>query len=131
MALWGGRFVAEMDELMKHFNDSIRFDQRMYRADIQGSIAYAGELARVGLITPDERDQLIAGLKQVRAEFDASTFEIKPGDEDIHTAIERRLGELVGPVAGKLHTGRSRNDQVATDLRLHLFLMWAWPVQRV
>jgi argininosuccinate lyase len=120
MALWGGRFAAETDELMKHFNDSIRFDRRMYRADIQGSIAYASELARVGLITPDERDQLAAGLEQVRAEFDASTFEIKPGDEDIHTAVERRLGELAGPVAGKLHTGRSRNDQVATDLRLYL-----------
>jgi argininosuccinate lyase len=120
MALWGGRFTAEMDELMRQFNDSIRFDRRMYRADIQGSIAYAGELARVGLITPDERHQLVAGLERVRAEFDASIFEIKPGDEDIHTAVERRLGELVGPVAGKLHTGRSRNDQVATDLRLYL-----------
>jgi argininosuccinate lyase len=120
MALWGGRFTAEMDELMRQFNDSIRFDQRMYRADIQGSVAYAGELARVGLITYDERGQLVAGLEQVLAEFDASTFEIKPGDEDIHTAVERRLGELVGSVAGKLHTGRSRNDQVATDLRLYL-----------
>ncbi|MGD2206403.1 MAG: argininosuccinate lyase, partial [Anaerolineae bacterium] len=66
------------------------------------------------------RDQLITGLKQVRAEFDTETFELRPGDEDIHTAVERRLGELVGPVAGKLHTGRSRNDQVSTDLRLHL-----------
>jgi argininosuccinate lyase len=120
MALWGGRFTAEMDELMRQFNDSIRFDQRMYRADVQGSVAYAGELARVGLITHDERDRLVAGLEQVLAEFDASTFEIKPGDEDIHTAVERRLGELVGPVAGKLHTGRSRNDQVATDMRLYL-----------
>jgi argininosuccinate lyase len=120
MALWGGRFAAETNELMRHFNDSIRFDRRMYRADIQGSIAYAGELVRVGLITRDEGDQLVAGLKQVCAEFDASSFEIKPGDEDIHTAVERRLGELLGPVAGKLHTGRSRNDQVATDLRLYL-----------
>jgi argininosuccinate lyase len=120
MTLWGGRFAAEMDELMRRFNDSIRFDHRLYEADIRGSIAYAGALARAGLITPEERDRLVAGLEQVRAEFEAGLFQIQPGDEDIHTAVERRLGELVGPVAGKLHTGRSRNDQVATDLRLYL-----------
>jgi argininosuccinate lyase len=120
MALWGGRFSAETDELMKRFGDSIGFDRRMYGADIRGSVAYAGALARVGLITAEERDQLVGGLEQVRAEFDAGAFQIQPGDEDIHTAVERRLGELVGPVAGKLHTGRSRNDQVATDLRLYL-----------
>jgi argininosuccinate lyase len=124
MALWGGRFSAEptaaTDELMRQFNDSIGFDRRMYRADVQGSIAYAGALAQAGLITTEERDQLVAGLEQARAEFDAGTFQIQPGDEDIHTAVERRLGELIGPVAGKLHTGRSRNDQVTTDLRLYL-----------
>jgi argininosuccinate lyase len=120
MALWGGRFTAATDELMRRFNDSIGFDWRLYGTDIRGSIAYAGALARAGLITAEERDQLIAGLEQVCAEFDAGTFQIKPGDEDIHTAVERRLGELVGPVAGKLHTGRSRNDQVTTDLRLYL-----------
>jgi len=120
MTLWGGRFADETDELMRRFNDSIGFDRRMYDADIQGSMAYAGGLARVGLITDDERDRLVDGLEQVRAEFDAGTFQIQSGDEDIHTAVERRLGELVGPVAGKLHTGRSRNDQVATDLRLYL-----------
>ncbi|MFB0538350.1 MAG: argininosuccinate lyase [Anaerolineae bacterium] len=120
MALWGGRFTAATDELMRRFSDSIGFDWRMYRADIRGSIAYAGALARAGLITDEERDQLVAGLEQVQTEFDAGTFQIKADDEDIHTAVERRLGELVGPVAGKLHTGRSRNDQVATDLRLYL-----------
>jgi len=120
MALWGGRFSAETDELMRSFGDSIDFDRRMYAADIQGSIAYAGALARVGLIAAEEYDQLVARLEQVRAELDAGTFRIQPGDEDIHTAVERRLGELVGTVAGKLHTGRSRNDQVATDLRLYL-----------
>jgi len=124
MALWGGRFSAEptaaTDELMRQFNDSIGFDRRMYRADVQGSIAYAGALAQAGLITTEERDQLVAGLEQARAEFDLGTFQIQPGDEDIHTAVERRLGELIGPVAGKLHTGRSRNDQVTTDLRLYL-----------
>jgi argininosuccinate lyase len=118
--LWGGRFTAATDELMRRFNDSIGFDRRMYAADIQGSIAYVGALARAGLITAEERDQLVVGLEQVQAEFNAGGFEIQPGDEDIHTAVERRLGELAGPVAGKLHTGRSRNDQVATDLRLYL-----------
>jgi argininosuccinate lyase len=120
MTLWGGRFSVEIDELMQRFNDSIAFDQRMYAADIRGSIAYAGALARAGLISAGERAHLVAGLEQVMAEFDAGTFELKSGDEDIHTAVERRLGELVGPMAGKLHTGRSRNDQVATDLRLYL-----------
>lgn len=105
---------------MQRFSYSIRFDRRMYWADIRGSIAYAMALAQAGLISPKERDQLLDGLEQVRAEFDRGTFQIKSGDEDIHTAVERRLGELVGPVAGKLHTGRSRNDQVATDLRLYL-----------
>ncbi len=120
MSLWGGRFAAETDELMARYNDSIGFDHRLYAADIQGSIAYAGALAGVGLISPDEREQMVAGLEQVLADFDGGTFQIQPGDEDIHTAVERRLAELIGPTAGKLHTGRSRNDQVATDLRLYL-----------
>jgi argininosuccinate lyase len=120
MGLWGGRFTTETDELMSRFNDSIGFDLRLYAADIQGSIAYAGALAGVGLISPDEHAQMVTGLEQVLAEFDASSFQLKPGDEDIHTAVERRLGELIGPTAGKLHTGRSRNDQVTTDLRLYL-----------
>ena len=120
MTLWGGRFEDTTDGLMRRFGDSIGFDRRMYGADVRGSMAYAGALARAGLITTGEHDQLVAGLEQVRAEFDAGDFQIEPGDEDIHTAVERRLTELVGPVAGKLHTGRSRNDQVTTDLRLYL-----------
>ncbi|MFQ6102087.1 MAG: argininosuccinate lyase [Anaerolineae bacterium] len=120
MTLWGGRFAAETDELLRPFGDSIGFDRRMYGADVRGSIAYAGALARAGIITAEEHRQLIAGLERVREEFEAGIFQVQPGDEDIHTAVERRLGELVGPVAGKLHTGRSRNDQVATDLRLYL-----------
>ncbi len=120
MPLWGGRFETETDALLRRFGDSIGFDKRLYEADVHGSIAYARALAQAGVITAEERDRLIAGLEQVRAEFDAGTFIIQPGDEDIHTAVERRLGELAGPIAGKLHTGRSRNDQVATDLRLYL-----------
>jgi argininosuccinate lyase len=120
MTLWGGRFTEEMDELLKQFGDSMIFERRLYVADIRGSIVYAAELGRASLITEKECDQLLRGLEQVKAEFDADTFQIQPSDEDIHTAVERRLGELIGPVAGKLHTGRSRNDQVATDLRLYL-----------
>ncbi len=120
MTLWGGRFAGETDALMRRFNDSFGFDRQLYAADVAGSIAYAGALARAGLITEEERAALVEGLEQVRGEFEGGTFEVAPGDEDIHTAVERRLGELVGEVAGKLHTGRSRNDQVATDLRLYL-----------
>ncbi len=120
MTLWAGRFASATAELMESFNNSIGFDQRLYAADIRASIAYARALLKAKLLTSEEHDQLVSGLEQVQAEFDAGTFEIVPGDEDIHTAVERRLGELVGPVAGKLHTGRSRNDQVTTDLRLYL-----------
>jgi len=120
MKLWGGRFEGATDDLMERFNASIGFDWRLWAADIQGSMAYARALERAGLLTADERDRLIQGLEAVAQEFEAGEFEIVLSDEDIHTAVERRLGELVGQVAGKLHTGRSRNDQVATDLRLYL-----------
>ena len=118
--LWGGRFSGETDELMKRFNDSIGFDHRLFRSDIQGSAAYAAALAESRAITQQESEMIRDGLDKVRLDFESGSFEILPGDEDIHTAVERRLGELVGPVAGKLHTGRSRNDQVATDTRLYL-----------
>ncbi|SAL99947.1 hypothetical protein [Absidia glauca] len=118
--LWGGRFTGAVDPLMDAFNASIHFDRRMYAADCIGSIAYAKALAKNNIITEQERDQLIGGLEKVMVEWENKTFELKAGDEDIHTANERRLGELVGSVAGKLHTGRSRNDQVATDMRIWL-----------
>lgn len=118
MTLWGGRFSEATDDQLRKLNDSLPFDIRMAQQDIRGSIAYARATARAGVITAEERDQIIAGLEQVRAEFEAGTFAVGAGDEDIHTAVERRLIELVGAVGGKLHTGRSRNDQVATDFRL-------------
>lgn len=118
--LWGGRFSGATDPLMEQFDASISFDQRMWLADILGSQAYAAALARAGLITQAEAVQLVEGLDLVAGEWREGGFEIRAGDEDIHTANERRLGELVGLVAGKLHTGRSRNDQVATDTRLWL-----------
>ena len=116
--LWGGRFTGELDALMKQFNDSIGFDIRLWEADIQGSIAYAKALAKSGIISKKEAAILVKGLRVVHTEFGAGKFEVKPGDEDIHTAVERRLKEIVGDVGGKLHTGRSRNDQVATDFRI-------------
>lgn len=120
MKLWGGRFDGQINELMEQFNASIGFDWRLYEADIEGSAAYAEALADAGLISRDERDQLQRGLGQVLEEFEQGRFELRLADEDIHTAVERRLHEIVGPVAGKLHTGRSRNDQVATDLRIYM-----------
>lgn len=116
--LWGGRFSGVTDALMKQFNDSIAFDVRLWDADIRGSIAYANALANAGVITKKEATMLIKGLRIVHDEFARGAFEIQPADEDIHTAVERRLKEIIGDVAGKLHTGRSRNDQVATDMRL-------------
>ncbi|GIV95898.1 MAG: argininosuccinate lyase [Herpetosiphonaceae bacterium] len=121
--LWGGRFAEPTAAEMREFNDSFRFDRRLAEADIAGSIAYARALARSGIITEQQRDALITGLEQVHREFAESTFIAREGDEDIHTAVERRLFELIGPVAGMLHTGRSRNDQVATDFRL--WCLWA------
>ncbi|MGQ9467629.1 MAG: argininosuccinate lyase [Anaerolineae bacterium] len=120
MKLWGGRFEKPTDRLMEAFNASIGFDHRLWAADIRGSIAYARALARAGLISPDEEARLIEGLQEVAQEWAAGEFVIQPSDEDIHTAVERRLRERVGEPADKLHTGRSRNDQVATDLRLYL-----------
>lgn len=118
--LWGGRFTGETDPLMEAFNASIGFDQRMWSADIRGSQAYARALAKAAIITEAEAAELVDGLEEVGREWSEGRFEIKPNDEDIHTANERRLTEIVGSVAGKLHTGRSRNDQVATDVRLWL-----------
>lgn len=118
--LWGGRFTGKTDPLMEKFNASISFDQRLWAVDIRGSQAYARALVNAQIITADEAAQLVAGLDQVKQEWAAGQFTIQPGDEDIHTANERRLTELLGAVAGKLHTGRSRNDQIATDVRLWL-----------
>lgn len=118
--LWGGRFEGGVVPAMAAFSDSINFDRRLWRVDIQGSQAYAAALGGAGLLTAEEVSELQSGLDRVAAEWEADTFELQSSDEDIHTANERRLGELVGAVAGKLHTGRSRNDQVATDLRLWL-----------
>lgn len=114
----GGRFKGGTDPIMEKFNESLWFDKRMWAQDIRGSIAYAKSIAKVGIITQAEADMIVGGLEKVQEEWANGTFEIKAGDEDIHTANERRLTEIIGPTGGKLHTGRSRNDQVATDTRL-------------
>ncbi|MGQ9516526.1 MAG: argininosuccinate lyase [Anaerolineae bacterium] len=116
--MWGGRFRGALDPLMARLNRSLDFDRRLWRADIRGSQAYAQALAKAGVITLDEARQLQEGLDMVQQEFEAGQFLFQNSDEDIHTAVERRLKERIGEAAGKLHTGRSRNDQVATDMRL-------------
>ncbi|HZQ05810.1 MAG TPA: argininosuccinate lyase [Anaerolineae bacterium] len=118
--LWGGRFEKPPDELFARFNNSFHFDWRLYDADIRGSIAYAKALARAGILNAGEAQEIERGLLEVQSEFARRAFEPKPSDEDIHTAVERRLFELIGDAAHKLHTGRSRNDQVATDTRLYV-----------
>ncbi len=115
--LWHGRFAGGPSEAMRALNDSFPFDRRMYREDIAGSRAHVRMLAEVGLLDSAERDQVLAALDAVEREFSAGTFVRVPSDEDIHTAVERRVTELA-PAGAKMHTGRSRNDQVVTDVRL-------------
>lgn len=117
--LWGGRFNQSTDALAAKFNNSLPVDWRLAEVDVRGSIAWAQALLSARVLTFDETSQMITGLQQVLAEVASGQFVHAPGDEDVHTAVERRLTELIGPVAGKLHTGRSRNDQVATD-----FCLW-------
>ncbi len=120
MTLWGGRFKGKLDLAAWALNASLPFDQRLARQDVCGSIAWANALMKAGVLSEAEAGEIVAGLEKIAAEFEGSAFVFSESDEDIHTAVERRLGELIGVVAGKLHTGRSRNDQVATDLRLWL-----------
>jgi argininosuccinate lyase len=120
MTMWGGRFSGKLDPAAWRLNASLDFDQRLAPQDVRGSLAWAGALKEVGLLSAEECEQIYQGLETVAAEFEHGEFAFQESDEDIHTAVERRLGELIGPLAGKLHTGRSRNDQVATDLRLWL-----------
>jgi len=117
---WGGRFTESTDAFVEDFTASIGFDQRLYRHDIAGSIAHARMLAHVDIITEDEAAQIVSGLEQLLAEIEQGKFEWSVGLEDIHMNIEARLIERIGETGKKLHTGRSRNDQVATDLRLYL-----------
>ncbi len=117
---WAGRFTQPTDEFVEAFTASIDFDQRLYRYDIRGSIAHARMLAKQNILTDEEVQTIIAGLKGIRADIEAGDFEFSVTLEDIHMNIEARLIERIGSVGGKLHTARSRNDQVALDIRLYL-----------
>ena len=118
MRLWGSRMGKEPDAAFSRLSDSFSFDRRLYGEDVDASLAWARALGRARVLTESEVEALVAGLEEVRGTLADPAFEPLPTDEDIHTAVERLLTEQVGPVAGKLHTGRSRNDQVATDFRL-------------
>jgi len=118
--LWGGRFRSETADSVVAFTASIAVDSRLYRHDIMGSIAHAKMLAKQRIIPSRDARKIVRGLETIQREIDSGKFAFSPADEDIHMNIERRLTELIGPAGGKLHTARSRNDQVALDMRLYL-----------
>lgn len=117
---WAGRFNLPTDIFVEEFNASIYFDKRLYKFDIKGSIAHAVMLSRQGIIAESEARAIVSGLEQVLDEIEKGEFHFDIGDEDIHMAVEKRLTEIAGPVGGKLHTARSRNDQVAVDVRMYV-----------
>ena len=118
--MWAGRFEKPLDSLADDFNSSLSFDRRMYKQDIAGSIAHAGMLAKQGIIAQSDAEQIIAGLKGILDDINSGKLEIVPGAEDIHMFVEAELTARIGDVGKKLHTARSRNDQVALDLRMYL-----------
>ena len=120
MKLWKGRFKKEADPRINDFNSSIAFDSRMYRQDIEGSIAHATMLGRQGIISAAESEKICAEIKKIREDIDSGALAIDPDAEDIHTFVEQELTERLGDTGKCLHTGRSRNDQVALDIRLTL-----------
>ena len=119
-SLWGGRFAGGSAEIMRRINASIDFDKRLYAEDIAGSKAHCAMLVAQNILSPEDGAAITAGLEQIRSEIESGSFVFSAENEDIHMNIEARLTELIGPAAGRLHTARSRNDQVATDLRLWL-----------
>ena len=120
--LWGGRFTKETDQLVYRFNASISFDQKFFRQDIEGSIAHVVMLAKQGILTKEEKDQILKGLTGIRQDVETGKLEITEEYEDIHSFVEAKLIERIGEAGKKLHTGRSRNDQVALDMRLYIRL---------
>ena len=119
MKLWGGRFTKEENQLVHNFNESLSFDQKFYKQDIRGSIAHVTMLASAGIITNEDKDIIIAGLKSIDEDITSGKLEITTEHEDIHSFVEANLIERVGDAGKKLHTGRSRNDQVALDMKLY------------
>ncbi len=119
-ALWGGRFTKTTDEMVNDFQASISFDRRLYREDIAGSIAHAAMLAKTGIITGEDRDAIVSGLRDILGQIDRGEFDFSVTLEDIHLNIEKRLTDAIGAAGGRLHTARSRNDQVALDTHMYL-----------
>ncbi len=119
LKLWGGRFTKQTDKLVHNFNASISFDRKFYKQDIDGSIAHVTMLAKQQILTDEERDTIVAALNDIKNEIEAGTLEISPAYEDIHSFVEAMLIERTGETGKKLHTGRSRNDQVALDMKLY------------
>jgi len=117
---WGGRFSEPTHELVEQFTESVSFDARLYRHDIFGSIAHSKMLAKIGVLTAEEAAQIESGLQEILNEVEQGTFQWSEKLEDVHMNIESRLTDKIGDVGKKLHTGRSRNDQVATDIRLYM-----------
>ena len=117
--LWGGRFTKETDQLVYNFNASIGFDQKFYKQDIQGSIAHVTMLAHCGILTKEEKDQIISGLNSILTDVESGALKITSEYEDIHSFVEANLIDRIGEAGKKLHTGRSRNDQVALDMKLY------------
>ena len=115
--LWGGRFTKETDKLVYNFNASISFDQKFYKQDIRGSKAHVRMLAKQGILTEEERDQILEGLDGILADVESGKLEITAEYEDIHSFVEANLIDRIGDPGKKLHTGRSRNDQVALDMK--------------
>ena len=120
MKLWGGRFTKETNKLVENFNESLSFDHRFYKQDIRGSIAHVKMLAKQNILTDTERDKIIEGLNSIEADIDAGKLKFDDGSEDIHSFVEVHLIEIIGDTGKKLHTGRSRNDQVALDMKLYV-----------
>jgi len=119
MKLWGGRFTKETNQLVHNFNASISFDQKFYHQDIEGSIAHVKMLAKQGLLTEEDRDKIVKGLTEIREDLESGALVITGEHEDIHSFVEAVLTERIGEAGKRLHTGRSRNDQVALDMRLY------------
>lgn len=119
MKLWGGRFTKEINQLVHNFNASISFDQKFYKQDIQGSIAHVTMLAKQGILSEDDKETIIKGLNGILEDIESGTLEISASSEDIHSFVEQTLIERVGEAGKRLHTGRSRNDQVALDMKLY------------
>ncbi|HLP69546.1 MAG TPA: argininosuccinate lyase, partial [Rhizobium sp.] len=116
--MWGGRFASGPAAIMEEINASIDFDKKLYAQDIRGSIAHATMLAHQGIIATEDKDKIVHGLNTILSEIESGRFEFSRRLEDIHMNVEARLADLIGPAAGRLHTARSRNDQVALDFRL-------------